>query len=116
MHSPMQASRPQPAMDEKPENFPAPSQERCADRHPFEGHVSAPHKEMTMLQTKAFDYQQQIPAIVKAMVGAETAIGDHGLDPKLRHLVKLRASQINGGAFCAKVNTDRKTTVWGKRV
>src|SRR3546814_9862675 len=82
MHSPMQASRPQPAMDEKPENFPALSQERCADRHPFEGHVSAPHKEMTMLQTKAFDYQQQIPAIVKAMVGAETAIGDHGLDHK----------------------------------
>src|SRR3546814_14803914 len=73
MHSPMQASRPQPAMDEKPENFPALSQERCADRHPFEGHVSAPHKEMTMLQTKAFDYQQQIPAIVKAMVGAATA-------------------------------------------
>src|SRR3546814_2000966 len=60
---------------------------------------------MTMLQTKAFDYQQQIPAIVKAMVGAETAIGDHGLDPKLRHLVKLRASQINGCAFCVKMHT-----------
>src|SRR3546814_6687096 len=81
----------------------------CSSDLPFEGHVSAPHKEMTMLQTKAFDYQQQIPAIVKAMVGAETAIGDHGLDPKLRHLVKLRASQINGCAFCVKMQ-DRKST------
>src|SRR3546814_14312713 len=39
------------------------------------------------------------------MVGAETAIGDHGLDPKLRHLVNLRASQINGCAFCVKMHT-----------
>lgn len=57
-----------------------------------------------MLQTNAFDYQRQIPQILKAMVASEKAIADHGLDPMLRHLVKLRASQINGCAFCVKMH------------
>ena len=56
-----------------------------------------------MLQTKAFDHQQQIPAVIKAMIGAETETAK-GIDPKLRHLVKLRASQINGCAFCVKMH------------
>jgi len=56
-----------------------------------------------MLQTKAFDYRQQIPAAIKAMIGAETETAK-GIDPKLRHLVKLRASQINGCAFCVKMH------------
>src|SRR3546814_14771689 len=58
-----------------------------------------------MLQTNAFDYQKQIPRIIAAMAAAEKEIGDHGLDPLLRHLVKLRASQINGSAFCVKMHT-----------
>src|SRR3546814_11004614 len=58
-----------------------------------------------MLQTNAFDYQKQIPRIIAAMAAAEKEIGDHGLDPLLRHLVKLRASQINGCAFCVKMHT-----------
>lgn len=57
-----------------------------------------------MLQTDAFDYQRQIPEILKAMSAAEQAIADSGLDPRLRHLVKLRASQINGCAFCVKMH------------
>jgi AhpD family alkylhydroperoxidase len=59
--------------------------------------------EMTMLQTKAFDYRQQIPDVIKALVTAETETAK-GIDPKLRHLVKLRASQINGCAFCVKMH------------
>lgn len=58
-----------------------------------------------MLQTKAFDYQQQIPEVLKAMVGVEQATVAQGFDPLLRHLVKLRASQINGCAFCVKMHT-----------
>lgn len=57
-----------------------------------------------MLQTNAFDYQQQIPQILKAMIATEQAIAAGGLNPKLRHLVKLRASQINGCAFCVKMH------------
>src|SRR3546814_10933381 len=58
-----------------------------------------------MLQTNAFDYQKQIPRIIAAMAAAEKEIGDHGLDPLMRHLVKLRASQINGCAFCVTMHT-----------
>lgn len=57
-----------------------------------------------MLQTDAFDYQRQIPEILKAMSAAEQTIADSGLDPRLRHLVKLRASQMNGCAFCVKMH------------
>ena len=57
-----------------------------------------------MLQTNAFDYQRQIPEIMKAMIASEQAIAASGLDPMLRHLVKLRASQMNGCAFCVKMH------------
>jgi AhpD family alkylhydroperoxidase len=57
-----------------------------------------------MLQTNAFDYQKQIPETLKAMGAAEQASAAEGLDPMLRHLVKLRASQINGCAFCVKMH------------
>ncbi|MGD1875901.1 MAG: carboxymuconolactone decarboxylase family protein [Kiloniellaceae bacterium] len=56
-----------------------------------------------MLQTKAFDYRQQIPEVIKALIAAETETAK-GMDPLLRHLVKLRASQINGCAFCVKMH------------
>jgi AhpD family alkylhydroperoxidase len=57
-----------------------------------------------MLQTKAFDYQHQIPDVIAPLVAAEKAIAGSGLDARLRHLVKLRASQINGCAFCVKMH------------
>ncbi|WP_374573530.1 carboxymuconolactone decarboxylase family protein [Phenylobacterium sp.] len=44
--------------------------------------------------------QKLAPAAYKAMVALETAIHDSGLEPGLIELVKLRASQINGCAFC----------------
>lgn len=52
----------------------------------------------------AFDYQRQLPETLKALRAAEQAITAEGLDPLLRHLVKLRASQINGCAFCVKMH------------
>ncbi|MEO3431204.1 carboxymuconolactone decarboxylase family protein [Pelagibius sp. CAU 1746] len=58
-----------------------------------------------MLQTKAFDFHQQIPAVYQAMGGLEQVIADQGIDPVLRHLVKLRASQINGCAYCVKMHS-----------
>jgi len=36
----------------------------------------------------------------KAMIGVETAIAKSGLEHSLLQLVKIRASQINGCAFC----------------
>lgn len=57
-----------------------------------------------MLQTNAFDYQKQIPDAIQALGAAEMTIAAEGLEPLLRHLVKLRASQINGCAFCVKMH------------
>jgi len=40
------------------------------------------------------------PAATKAMMGVEAAIAASGLAPALLDLVRLRASQINGCAYC----------------
>jgi AhpD family alkylhydroperoxidase len=40
------------------------------------------------------------PEGIKAMMALEESVKNSGLDPVLMELVKLRASQINGCAFC----------------
>jgi AhpD family alkylhydroperoxidase len=43
----------------------------------------------------------------KQMISLEQAVAEFGsVDPKLRELVKIRASQINGCAYCLKMHTD----------
>jgi AhpD family alkylhydroperoxidase len=43
--------------------------------------------------------------ILKAMYGLEGPLQHSGLEPALRELVKIRASQINGCAFCVDMHT-----------
>ena len=43
--------------------------------------------------------------VIKAMYALETPLQNSGLEPKLRELVKARASQINGCAFCIDMHT-----------
>jgi AhpD family alkylhydroperoxidase len=38
--------------------------------------------------------------MIKAVLALSDVVKDSGLEPSLQHLVKLRASQINGCAFC----------------
>ena len=45
-------------------------------------------------------YQSVAPGALKAMMGLETYIRHCGLEHSLLELVKLRASQINGCAYC----------------
>jgi len=40
------------------------------------------------------------PGIYKAMAGLEAYLHESGLEVPLLHLIKLRASQINGCAYC----------------
>jgi AhpD family alkylhydroperoxidase len=41
------------------------------------------------------------------MISLEQSVAEFGsVDPKLRELVKIRASQINGCAYCLKMHTD----------
>ena len=45
------------------------------------------------------------PEAVKAMMALETTLHSSGLEHNLLELVKLRASQINGCAFCIHMHT-----------
>lgn len=48
---------------------------------------------------------QAAPNAMKALAALETQVANSGLDPKLMELVKIRASQINGCAFCLNMHT-----------
>lgn len=45
------------------------------------------------------------PDGIKAMMALEASFEKSGLEEGMRHLVKLRASQINGCAFCIHMHT-----------
>jgi AhpD family alkylhydroperoxidase len=47
-----------------------------------------------------FDYAKAAPGVVRALSGVEQYLRTCGLDESLLNLVRLRASQINGCAFC----------------
>ncbi len=51
------------------------------------------------------DYTQASPAAVDAMLSLESHLADCGLEPALLHLVKMRASQINGCAYCLDMHS-----------
>ena len=48
---------------------------------------------------------QVAPGAMKALMALETEVQQGGLEPTLVELVKIRASQINGCAFCLHMHT-----------
>src|SRR5262245_5474195 len=52
-----------------------------------------------------FDYQKAAPEPLRAMYPIEKYLAGCGLEAKLLHLVKTRASQINGCAYCLDMHT-----------
>ena len=55
--------------------------------------------------TSRIDFYKASPDAIKALAALEVAIGKVGLDPLLLDLVKLRASQINGCAYCVDLHS-----------
>ena len=51
------------------------------------------------------DVQKIAPQAYRAMAGLEAYVRNSGLEPKLLELVKLRASQINGCAYCIDMHS-----------
>jgi AhpD family alkylhydroperoxidase len=51
------------------------------------------------------DFYKANPAAIKALVGVEERIGKSALEKSLTELVRLRASQINGCAYCVDMHT-----------
>lgn len=58
-----------------------------------------------MTINKDIDYAHNGGDILPALQAVEVAIASRGLDKGLIHLVKLRASQINGCAYCVALHS-----------
>ena len=57
-----------------------------------------------MTTTRPVNHQKAVPQILQALGQVHPVIDTHGLDRTIHHLVQLRASQINGCAFCIKMH------------
>jgi AhpD family alkylhydroperoxidase len=51
------------------------------------------------------DYAHLVPGAVRAMMALETFVRGSGLEKPLLELVKLRASYVNGCAYCVDMHT-----------
>ncbi len=51
------------------------------------------------------DTRRVAPGALQAMLGLEKYIHESGLEPSLLELVKMRASQINGCAYCLDMHS-----------
>ncbi|MDH4559105.1 carboxymuconolactone decarboxylase family protein [Pseudomonas sp. BN417] len=51
-------------------------------------------------------WAEQVPEAYKAMAGLEQALAKSGLESSLLELIRLRASQINGCAFCVNMHAN----------
>ncbi|MGO8948503.1 MAG: carboxymuconolactone decarboxylase family protein [Ktedonobacterales bacterium] len=51
------------------------------------------------------NYAKAAPGVMKAMSALEDYIAGCGIEPGLQDLVKLRASQINGCAYCVDMHS-----------
>lgn len=55
--------------------------------------------------TQRIEYSKIAPGVVKAMMGLETYVRHAGVEASLLELVKLRASYLNGCAYCVDMHT-----------
>lgn len=60
------------------------------------------------------DYQQQSPELFKKFVEFNLLIKDSTIEESIRDLVAIRASQINGCAFCLDMHI-KQATIHGER-
>ena len=51
------------------------------------------------------DYRKSFPQGLEAMLGLERAVHESTLEPQLLELVKMRASQLNGCAYCLDMHS-----------
>lgn len=52
-----------------------------------------------------FNLMHAAPGVIQAMLGLERQVRQAGLDDTLLHLVRMRASQINGCAYCLDMHS-----------
>ena len=64
--------------------------------------------------TSRLDYQQQSPELFRKFVEFSTLTHAGAIEEPLRNLVMIRASQINGCAFCLDMHV-KQATIQGER-
>lgn len=64
--------------------------------------------------TQRIDYQQQSPELFKKLVAISMAIAQGSIEASIGHLVEIRASQINGCAFCVDMHV-KQAMIHGER-
>ena len=64
--------------------------------------------------TQRIDYQKQSPELFKKFVEFSLAIKHSAIEESIRDLVDIRASQINGCAFCLDMHV-KEATIHGER-
>ena len=60
--------------------------------------------------TQRINYLKQSPALFKKLVELGTLVNDGSIEEGIRDLVAIRASQINGCAFCIDMHVKQATT------
>jgi AhpD family alkylhydroperoxidase len=58
-----------------------------------------------MMMKARMSHHSANPQAYQTMLQLEKFVNGSGLDPKLLELIKIRASQINGCAFCLDMHT-----------
>jgi AhpD family alkylhydroperoxidase len=64
--------------------------------------------------TTRLNYQEQSPALFKKLVDLNMAISTSSIEQSIRDLVDIRASQLNGCAFCVDMHV-KEATIHGER-
>lgn len=65
--------------------------------------------------TQRLDYAARSPQLLKKLVDFSMAVGKaEGIEPTLHHLVEIRASQLNGCAFCVDMHV-KQARIHGER-
>ncbi len=64
--------------------------------------------------SQRIDYMQQSPELFKAYLAFSTAVRNSAIDTTTKTLVQIRASQINGCAFCLDMHV-KEAKIHGER-
>lgn len=64
--------------------------------------------------TQRIDYQKQSPELFKKFLDFSLTLKQSSIEEPIRHLVDIRASQLNGCAFCLDMHV-KEATIHGER-
>ena len=73
--------------------------------------IAAPRLDWTV-------FQETVPEFASGMAAITRALKNSGIEPELRELIKIRASQLNGCAYCIQyhLNDARKLNVAAEKL